>query len=382
MTQTVGINLLWCIPAVVGGTEEYAVRTTKSLLDRAPEGLRFVVFANRTFADVYPEFGDAYDNCELCVAEIDGRSRPKRVWYETKWLRDQARAKGVELLHHVGGTIPALRPVSSVLTLHDLQPLALPGNFSLVKRYYLRAAIPRSVRRAEVVIAPSDYVRSQLLDRFALDPAKAHTVSAGYDLPKLPEIDDDIVPADVRRLIAETEPYFVYPAITHHHKDHATAIRAVAAAKDAGYPVRFVLTGGSGQADVAVGELIAELGLDDLVVRLGRVDREVLELLVAHAEALLFPSRFEGFGIPVLEAMALGCPVIASDATALPEVVGDSATLLEPGDVDAWSKAIIDRVRNTPDRTELVARGRHQATRFAWTRSGERLEAIYRQSLA
>ena len=378
MSASVGINLLWCVPSVVGGTEEYAVRTTMSLLDQAPDDMAFTLFVLRPFADAYPEL------CAMCdveVAEIDGSNRPQRVWYETTWLRHKTRERGIQLLHHVGGTIPAMRPVTSILTLHDLQPLALPENFGLVKRNYLRAAIPRSVARAEVVVVPSDFVGREVIERFDLRPEQVVTVSAGYDLPVLLDLDDPLVPEAVAALVEDPDPYFVYPAITHRHKDHATAIRAVAKARDDGTPVRLVLTGGSGEADGSVDSLIAELDLEDLVWRLGRVERRVLELLVARAEALLFPSRFEGFGIPVLEAMALGCPVIAADATAVPEVGGRAVVLVPPGDVTAWTAAIENRVGNVPERSEVADAGRVQAAAFAWSRAGGRLLDVYRGAL-
>ncbi len=378
MTSAVGINLLWCVPSVVGGTEEYAVRTTMSLLDQAPDDMSFTLFVLRPFADAHPELCAM---CETEVVEIDGSNRPLRVWYETTWLRSKVRQKGIRLLHHVGGTIPAMRPVPSILTLHDLQPLALPENFGLVKRNYLRAAIPRSVARAEVIVVPSDFVGRNVIDRFGVDAAEVVTVSAGYDLPVLLGVDDPLVPDDVAALVNDPDPYFVYPAITHHHKDHATAVRAVAGARDAGTPVRLVLTGGSGQADTSVDALIAELGLENLVWRLGRVERRVLELLVAQAEALLFPSRFEGFGIPVLEAMALGCPVIAADATAVPEVGGAAVVLVEPGNVAAWTTAIENRVANIPERSSVAEAGRRQAAAFAWSRAGSSLLAVYRRAL-
>lgn len=378
MTTAVGINLLWCVPSVVGGTEEYAVRTTMSLLDQAPDDMSFTLFVLRPFADAHP---DLCAMCDVEIAEIDGGNRPQRVWYETTWLRAKSKERRIQMLHHVGGTIPALRPVSSVLTLHDLQPLALPENFGVIKRNYLRAAIPRSVSRAEIVVVPSDFVGRDVVERFGLAPELVVTVSAGYDLPTLLDIDDPQVPGDVAELVKDPEPYFVYPAITHRHKDHATAIRAVAGARDSGTPVRLVLTGGSGQADTAVDALIAELELEPLVWRLGRVERRVLELLVAEAEALLFPSRFEGFGIPVLEAMALGCPVIAADATAVPEVGGNAVVLVEPGDIAAWTAAIKDRVANVPDRLAVAEAGRIQAAEFAWSRAGSALLTVYRRVL-
>ncbi|MGI9601463.1 MAG: glycosyltransferase family 4 protein [Acidimicrobiales bacterium] len=374
----VGVNLVWMVPGVVGGSEEYAVRTLESVLERAPDDLEFVVFALESFRDAHPEI------CERARVEtvsIGGGNRAVRIAVENTWLARQTRRHDIAVMHHVGGRSPAVRPAPTVVTVHDLQPLVYPEHFGPVKARYLQYAIPRSVRAARVVVAPSDYVRRQLIDRYGLDPDRVVAVSAGYEVPRLPSPDDPAVGPDVSALLHHDDPFIVYPAVTHPHKDHATVLRAVAEVAAAGRPLRLVLTGAAGAADDSVDELVAELGVGDRVVRLGRIDRTVLDLVIARAEALVFPSRFEGFGIPVLEAMALGCPVIAADATAVPEVVGNAGMLVAPGDVEAWTAALLDRLDGRPPRDEAAAAGRLQAARFARHLSGERLEAAYRLAL-
>lgn len=376
MSRRVGVNLVWMVPGVVGGSEEYSVRTLEALLDRDPDDLELTVFALRTFPEAHPEL------CERVRVEtvgIGGGNRALRVAAENTWLARQTHRHGIELMHHVGGRSPGVRPCPTVVTIHDLQPVVHPEHFGPVKSRYLREAIPRSARAARVVIAPSEYVRGELVERYQLDANRVVAVSAGYDVPRPPSL-DTVDPA-VAEVLAHPDPFIVYPAVTHTHKDHATVLRAVAAVGSAGRRVRLVLTGAAGDADADVDALVRQLDLDDQVTHLGRVEREVLDLLIARAEALVFPSRFEGFGIPVLEAMALGCPVIAADATAVPEVVGSAGLLVPPGDVPAWTAALLDRLDGRPPRDQAAAAGRAQAARFARARSGERLEEAYRLAL-
>src|SRR5690606_24344575 len=140
-----------------------------------------------------------------------------------------------------------------------------------------------------------------------------------------------------------------------------------------------VLSGGRGAAEEEVEALAAPLG--ERVLRLGRTGREQLDATMAAAEAVVFPSEFEGFGLPVLEALALGVPVICSDIAPLREVAGDAAGKVRRGDAGAWVDAIEARLRGAPARAELAAAGRAQAARFTPERTAAQLEAVYRSVL-
>jgi glycosyltransferase involved in cell wall biosynthesis len=172
-------------------------------------------------------------------------------------------------------------------------------------------------------------------------------------------------------------PVLVFPAITHPHKGHRFLLDVM------GHhwtdpDLRLVLLGGAGSADVEVTAAIATPALADRVVRPGRVSDADRDGLIALADALVFPSEYEGFGAPVVEAMALGTPVICSDQPALVEVVGDAGLVL-PRDVDAWADALdVLRVR-APD---MIAAGRRRASSFTAARSGEGLGVAYRTALA
>ena len=165
----------------------------------------------------------------------------------------------------------------------------------------------------------------------------------------------------------------MYPAITHPHKGHRLLVELLAGPW-ADPDLVLVLLGAAGAADDAVSEAIATLGVGDRIVRPGRVPAADRDGLIALAEALVFPSEYEGFGAPVLEAMALGTPVVCSDRAALPEVAGDAGVVLPPT-VEAWADALA-KVAATRD--ELVERGRQRAARYTVAASGRALAAAYR----
>jgi glycosyltransferase involved in cell wall biosynthesis len=381
MTFEVAWNLLWLRPGVVGGSEEYATRQLRALADHARDQVRVTAFVLAPFVDAYP---DLAQDVRCVVARLDGRNKPLRVAAETTWLAARTR-RGFDAVHHLGGRIPQVAPGRRVLTIHDIQPLEQPENFSPVKRRFLARALPRSVARASQVITPSEHVRARVIDRFGLDPAHVHAVAAPV-MVREHESDEgagsvpSAMPAEIRSLLRDDTPFFVYPAITYAHKNHGVLLDAFARVRAAHPQVRLVLSGGPGGADAAVSARVAQPDLAGAVLRPGRVDRVVLDALLAHAVALTFPSRYEGFGLPVVEALAARCPVIAADATALGEVVGSAGVLVEPDDVGAWASAL-DAALTVPGyRAAHADAGVLVARRYSATTVAASLVEVYRQA--
>jgi glycosyltransferase involved in cell wall biosynthesis len=361
----VGVNLLWCLPGQVGGSEEYLARQLVGLHDVAPEvSARLYVLPG--FAAAH---GDVAARHELVVASLDARRRSRRVLLETTWLARQLT--GSDVVHHGGGTVPLRSPFPIVLTVHDLQYRTHPRYFTAVKRRYLQLTVPRSVRRAAVVAVPTEYVRSSVIDAFGADPDSVVVVPHGLDAPPPDEITDATTLR--HRYGIGDRRFVIYPAVTHPHKNHRLLLDLMAGAWDDPH-LALVLLGGRGLADEDVSAGIAERRLDGRVIRPGRVPDSDRDGLVAAAEALVFPSEYEGFGAPVLEAMALGTPVVCSDRAALPEVVGDAGLVL-PLTVDAWADALMTVSRR---HEFLVGKGHDRAGRFTTRAAGERLAAAYR----
>lgn len=365
----VGVNLLWCVPGQVGGSEEYLVRQLTGLAPQRQD-LAPTIHCLPSFDRAHPELRAAYP---VEVAPVEGTSRPLRVVAEHTWLA--ATTRHADVVHHGGGTTPTVGRRPIVLTIHDLQYLSLPQYFAPTKLRYLRTVVPRSVRRADIVAVPTDYVRRTVVEAFGADRERVVVVPHGVDVG---DHHDVPAPGELRqRYRLGDGPVLVLPAITHPHKGHRFLLDVMASCWHEP-DLRLVLLGGPGPADAAVAARIESLGLHERVVRPGRVPARDRDGLVALADALVFPSEYEGFGAPVVEAMALGTPVVCSDQPALAEVVG-AAGLVRPRRIEAWSDVLAEVARR---RAELVAAGHERAASFTTRISGAALAGAYRAAVA
>ena len=383
----VGINLLWLAPGVVGGSEDYTLGLLHELADRGSP-VPVTLFVNRSFAAVHT---DLCARLHTVVAPVSGRSKAVRVLADNTWLAWALRRQRITVVHHMGGLVPFVdaglgRDGARVLTVHDLQPLELPHNFSLVKRWFERVAVPWSVGRADVVSTLNDHVARSVRARFAIPDNQCAVVPPGARRPgestpaPEPELPDATGVLD--RLGLTGVQYLLYPAITYPHKNHITAIRAVAGLRQSHPEVRLVLTGGTGGAEETVAAVIAASGCADRIVRPGRVTSAELVALYRGATALVFPSRFEGFGLPVLEAMRLGCPVVVSSTTAVADLAGDAGLAVDPDDVAGWSAAMARVCDDDGLRRTMAATGVERAAGYTWDRSVDALQSAWQLAQA
>jgi glycosyltransferase involved in cell wall biosynthesis len=368
----VAVNLLWCVPGQVGGSEQYLVRQLVGLASQRVDCRpRFdtTIFCVPSFVEAHPELGEHHS---IEAAPLSGELRFRRIVGENTWLR--RRTGEADLVHHGGGTAPMVGRRPIVLTIHDLQYRTHPEYLTPLKRRYLEWAIPQSVRRAAVIAVPTDYVRSTVIDAYGTDPDRTVVVphgveaSLGADAPSAQELRGEYG--------LGTGTVIVFPAITHPHKNHRFLLELMAR-HWTDPELRLVLLGGRGSADSDVTAAIDRLGVGGRVVRPGRVSDAHRDGLIALADALVFPSEYEGFGAPVVEAMALGTPVICSDQRALAEVVGDAGLVL-PLELDAWAEAL-DTVRRRG--AELRRAGLERASAFTTEHSGAALADAYRLAL-
>lgn len=375
----VGVNLLWCVPGQVGGSEEYVTRALAPLHEVAPD-VRAVLFVLPGFGRAHPRLADQY---ELVAAPLNGRRRSLRVVAERTWLAREVARRRVPLVHHAGGTAPPLARARAdvVLSMHDIQYLAFPHYFTRLKLEWLRREVPAGLARARVITTPSEFVRGTLHTELGVAPERVQLVPHG--LPS----DFATGPVDEDALRARYHlpgPFLLYPAATYPHKNHLLLIDVLARLRP---ELQLVLTGGPGLGEDDVVRAINQRGLRDRVRRTGRVPDHDRDGLLRCADALVFPSRYEGFGAPVLEAMAVGTPVIAAAATALPEVLGlprpDPAGLLvDPDDGAGWADAI-GRVLDDADlRARLIAAGHARAAELTDVQSARALAGAYGGALA
>ncbi len=370
---TVLVNLLWLVPGVVGGSEESTTSALRALADTddgtGPD-IRLAVLG--PFPEAHPDLAERF-RCE--VLDLDGRDKVRRVLAEQTWLARVARRLRARVVHHAGGVVPLVHPGRCVLTVHDLQPLDLPGNFSPTKRTYIRAMARRSVRAARVVAVPSRFTRDRVVGLLGADPARVELVPWSVRPPRPAPGSDAGPPPQVGG-----HPFLLYPAITYPHKNHLVLLDAFAELAAVEPDLRLVLCGGEAAAEAAVRERMARPDLAGRVIRTGRVPAPLLEALYRGAVAVVVPSRYEGFGLPVLEAMVRGVPVVAADAGSLPEVARPE-DLVPPDDVAGWAAAMRAAARAGPaERSARVAEGRRRAARFSPERTARSLRSTYRRA--
>jgi glycosyltransferase involved in cell wall biosynthesis len=253
--------------------------------------------------------------------------------------------------------VPSVSAPTAV-TLHDLQHLDLPSLFSRADRAWRSLFWHRSARAAQRVIVPSAFVRDRATALLGIADERLRVIPHGLDHARFsPDADPH----------QEREPFLLYPARSWPHKNHDRLFQAFAQLRRERPELRLVLTGGGHSADAP----------DGVDVR-GNVSLDELVSLYRRASALVFPSLYEGFGQPVLEAMACGCPVACSDIPALVEVAGDAACTFRPTD----PAAIADTTRDLmADPAPYSARGLERAAAFTWDKAAEQYESVYRELL-
>lgn len=380
--KKVGINLLWMVPGVVGGSETYLTRLLRGLRENETRSdLNYTIFALPQFADAHPDLATSY---RVEYAPLSGQLKSFRVAGENTWLATQCRRQDIDLIHHGGGTMPLVRTTRSVLTVHDLQYLFFPEYFTKTKLRFLKTMVPRSAEAARVVLVPSEYTRRTVIERLRIDPSLVTVVPHGIAPREQQEGS-----SDVRERFGLRGPYFLYPAASYPHKNHLILLEAFDHLLKVHPDASLVFTGAKAWQEWRVakemGERIAaevaKRGLTENVKSLGYVTSSDLDGLYNQATAVTFPSRFEGFGAPVLEAMSRGCAVIASNASALPEVVGEAGRLVSPDNAEEWCLAMCEMIEKDDLKRQLVTAGIARAREFSWDHSARILEDAYRHAL-
>ena len=379
--RKVGINLLWMVPGVVGGSETYTTRLLSGLAEQSSPDLHYTLFTLPQFSSAHPEFAAEFD---LAFAPVTGQWKSFRVAGENSWLAAQAKLKKIDLIHHAGGTMPLVHTARPILTIHDLQYLFYPEYFTRTKLTWLRQMVPRSAEAARVILVPSEFSRRTVIERLNIDPSVVIVVPHGIS-PREPR---GPVP-DLRDRYDLHGPIFLYPAASYPHKNHLLLLEAFKRLLSTHPDALLVLTGARAylesatakQMEARIAEEVTALGIEKSIRRLGFVPSDDLDALYQEAVATVFPSRFEGFGAPVLEAMSRACPVVAANATALPEVIGDSGLLVSPDNAEEWAETMARLIGDDELRARLAKLGPERAREFTWARSATILEDAYRHAL-
>ncbi|HEV3351765.1 MAG TPA: glycosyltransferase family 1 protein [Acidimicrobiales bacterium] len=290
-------------------------------------------------------------------------------------------AGDTDLVHVLTPAVPVATSAVLVETVHDLLPLRFPSWYPARQRWLFGRAVHQAERDAARVIVPSSAVAADLADATDIDAARVTVIPEGVDpIFRRPVSEVDVAAVCARHRIRPGR-FFLFVGAVSGRKNLSTALRALAAFRSGGPDVPLVVAGPRGRGADEFDAETRRLGLESAVRVTGFVSAADLPVLLAAARALVHPSKYEGFGLTPLEAMAAGTPVLAANTGALPEVVGDAGVLLPPDDVDAWSKAMTQVHDDDDLRRSMVERGRAWSERFTWERAATETAAVYRACL-
>jgi glycosyltransferase involved in cell wall biosynthesis len=366
----VGLNLIYLVPGETGGPEIYARELIPALREVAPE-VRFTAFINRG--------GPWIDDVEHVEMPLRAANRVNWVRGEQLMLPRWAKRRGVDLVHSLANTGPIRGDFARVLTVHDLLYLMVPEAHFGLRGLGMRVLVPAAARRSDRVIAISKSTRDDLISRLHVPADRIDVVPQGVGVSATEE---PLPEAEVRaRFDLGEGPIALSVSTKRAHKNLIRLLDAHALIP-AGERPMLVLPGYPTPYEEELrAHARRDLGTSDDVRFLGWLGPAELEGLYAAAECFVFTSRYEGFGMTVLEAMARGLPVACSRASAIPEVAGDAALLFDPERVDQIAGAIRSLLGDPQLRARLAEAGRRRAAEFSWERTARGTIATYRRAV-
>ncbi len=374
----IGLNLVFLVPGETGGMEVYARELISALLAEAPPGTRFTAFVNREAAAAGG--GPWGELLPAVTIPVNARSRAQWVLGEQALLPRLATRAGVDLVHSMASTAPLRGRFRRVVTIHDLIYARFPDAHPGIRDKGMRLLVPAAARRSDRVIADSQSTREDLIALLGIDASKIDVVPLGIGVVQRHEP----LPAKETRARFDLSDRRVLLSLSakRPHKNLGALIGALARIPPERRPL-LVLPGYATWHEQELRDLALAVGVCRDVRFLGWVSGEEIEGLWAIADAFVFPSLYEGFGLPVLEAMARGVPVACSNASSLSEVAGDAALLFDPHDERAIAGAI-ETLLSQDDRarTRTCARGLAHAEQFTWERTARLTLASYSRALA
>lgn len=358
----IGINLLPVVPDM-GGMRVHVQGLLSGLSELDPPE-QIVLFVNQKLA---PQLDVPFEVIEI---SISGSSRPLRYSYEQFVLPFQVRRANIDVLHCPGYVTPLLTSVPTVVTIHDVNYRAVPETFSRLSRFIWSRLVPRSAANADAIITVSEFSRNEITKYIGVSSSKSHVV------PNAPSPTLTSSPPSLTETsMTVNPPYFLYVASTHPHKNHETLIRALA---DLPNDYSLVLVGPERSAHEDLYRVAEEVGVTERIVIPGFVSDTTLATLYANAQLYVHPSRYEGFGIPVLEAMRYETPVACADTASLPEVCDDAAVYFNPDSAadisDTCQKILTDDKRYR----SLVQNGKKRVSEYSWRKAAKQTLEVCR----
>jgi glycosyltransferase involved in cell wall biosynthesis len=373
----IGLNLIFLVPGETGGMEIAARELIPALVAAAPEGMHFTAFVNREASAA--GVGDLREQLPVIAVPVRARRRVQWVLGEQTLLPLLAGRAKVDLVHSLASTAPLWGRFRRVVTVHDLIYARFPEAHSGLREKGMRVLVPAAARRSHRLIADSLSTRDDLIELLGLPAERIDVVPLAVGAMRRAE---PLREGDVRgNLRLAGRRVVLSLSAKRPHKNLLALIGALARIPTDERPV-LVLAGYPTEHEAQLRERAQTLGIEDDVRFPGWLSDAEVEGLWAIADAFVFPSLYEGFGLPVLEAMARGVPVACSEASSLPEVAGDAALLFDPHDEAAIADALGRVLVDTQLAERLRAAGRKRVREFTWERTARATIDSYLRALA
>jgi glycosyltransferase involved in cell wall biosynthesis len=350
----IGVNALYMIPGGVGGTEIY-LRSLLAALAEIDRHNQYIIFTNaETGSDLVPR----RSNFTQAPQRVRAAMRPARILWEQTILPWEVARRRIDVLFNPGFTAPVLGLCPNITVMYDLQHKRHPEHFRWFDLPFWRFMLWAAVRRSRSLITISQASKQDLVHYYR--------VSENRIVVTHPGVEQALFEIGRRR---EERPFLLCVSTLHPHKNLDKLLEAFAEFSKTHPEFRLICAGLRGFYTEQLERLRASLGLEDRVTFTGWIPREQLYELFASASAFIYPSRFEGFGMPILEAMAAAIPTACSNVEPMKSVAGDAALQFDPGDVCDIRRAIESILFDKPLRERLKREGPARAAQFTWRAS-------------
>lgn len=353
------------------GVGYYTSRLLAAMLSLNPEW-EYLLYSNRPLVPLEAELAKS-------VPMISRLPSKRLVWMQCL-LPFLIRSTRPQLCHFPNAMGPLWQPQPFVLTIHDASLFLFRDYHPRTRLLSIRLTLPLLARRAAAIICVSHHARNELSRILHLDPAKVHVVYEAAPEEFRPVTDPQCLEA-LRRKYRLPEQFLLHVGTLEPRKNLKRLVQALHRIRRRGRDIKLVLVGTRGWHLDGFDAEIERLCLEDVVIFTGYVPTEDLPGLFSLATLFVFPSLYEGFGLPPIEAMASGAPVLTSDRGSLPEICGDAARLVDPEDEQALADGIFDLLSDPEARAELSRRGLARAQAFSWKRAARETAAVYRHVL-
>jgi len=366
------------IPGIVGGSETI-LRNLVSKLASIDRHNEYVLFTNRENSG---SFNLNQPNFLEVTCPIPARFRPARILWEQFVLPIQCQWHGIDLLHSPGYVSPIALPCPSVVSILDMNYFFFPQDWSKLALLALKILVPLSARSSREIIALSQSSKRHVVKALKIPEDRINVTYMGVDKIFHPHHSRREI-LKIKNRIGIKANFILSVANSHPHKNLGRLLQAYhTLRKDKGITHQLLLAGNPGRGHSELVRMVRKLGMGHEVIFTGYLSHHQMPLLYQAADLFVFPSLYEGFGLPILESMACGTPVVSSNAASLPEVVDEAGILVDPYHVNEMAGAMYRVLSDKSLAQDLIKKGLEQSKKFSWIQTAEQTLAIYKKLMA